>query len=175
MKTALILGTARSECESKKVLQFFESYMDEHNFEYTKVEVADWGVQRTGQESQNKDKITGVMSTADAYLVISPEYNGGYPGELKLFLDSFYMEYVAKPIGFVGVSSGNTGGARAIEQLKLVSLKANLIPIHNHLYVPYVEEFNPSNERLLNGTKEFLQELTIYAQGLKELQGLLRT
>lgn len=170
MKTALILGTARSECESKKVLQFFESYMNEHNFEHAKVEVADWGTQRTGQESQNKDKITEVISTADAYLIISPEYNGGYPGELKLFLDSFYMEYLAKPVGFVGVSSGNTGGVRAVEQLKLVSLKANLIPIHNHLYIPYVEEFQANDKRLLEGTQEFLTELNAYAQGLKELQ-----
>lgn len=170
MKTALILGTARQGCESKKVLQFFESYMNEHNFEYTKIEVTDWNIQRTGQESQQAKTIADAIQNADAYLVISPEYNGGYPGELKLFLDSFYMEYLGKPVGFVGVSSGNTGGARAVEQLKLVCLKANLIPIHTHLYVPYVEEFQANDQRLLKGTKEFLAELNAYAQGLKELQ-----
>ena len=170
MKTALILGTAREQCESRKVLQFFESYMGEHNFEHTKIEVADWNIQHTGQESQQAQTIQNIIQNADAYLVISPEYNGGYPGELKLFLDSFYMEYLGKPVGFVGVSSGNTGGARAVEQLKLVCLKANLIPIHTHLYVPYVEEFQTEDERLLKGTKAFLEELNAYAVGLKELQ-----
>ena len=174
MKPALILGTARDQCESRKVLQFFESYMDKQGFDYATVEVAEWGINHTGQESKHKE-ITDIVTNADAYCIISPEYNGGYPGELKLFLDSFYMEYLAKPVGFVGVSSGNTGGARAVEQLKLVALKANLIPIHTHLYVPYVETFQENGEHLLKGTKELLTELNTYAQGLKELQKLLNS
>jgi NAD(P)H-dependent FMN reductase len=74
------------------------------------------------------------ISPADAYIVVSPEYNRGYPAVLKNALDHLYPEWVRKPIGFV--SYGNAGGARAVEQLRLVAIELQMWPIRNGLHLP---------------------------------------
>lgn len=60
------------------------------------------------------------MTRADGLVIVSPEYNHGYPGEMKLMLDQLYKEYNRKPVGICGVSSGALGGARMVEQLRLI-------------------------------------------------------
>jgi NAD(P)H-dependent FMN reductase len=59
------------------------------------------------------------LDAADGFLVIANEYNHGYTPAIKNLLDSFFVEWNRKPISFVGY--GNVGGARAIEQLRLVA------------------------------------------------------
>ena len=59
------------------------------------------------------------LDAADGFLVIANEYNHGYNAAVKNLLDSFFVEWNRKPISFLGY--GNVGGARAIEQLRLVA------------------------------------------------------
>ena len=54
---------------------------------------------------------------ADAYVIVAPEYNHGYPGSLKHALDTNLKEYVHKAVGLCGVSAGGFGGTRVVEQL----------------------------------------------------------
>jgi NAD(P)H-dependent FMN reductase len=56
------------------------------------------------------------IAAADAFVVVSPEYNHGYPGVLKNAFDHIFPEWARKPIGFV--SYGNAGGARAVEIIR---------------------------------------------------------
>lgn len=56
---------------------------------------------------------------ADAFVVVTPEYNHGYPAALKQALDLPYDEWRAKPVGFVSYG-GAAGGLRAVEQLRQV-------------------------------------------------------
>lgn len=64
------------------------------------------------------------VERADGYLVITSEYNHGYPAVLKNAFDHIFPEWNRKPISFVGY--GNSGGARAIEQLRLVAIELEL-------------------------------------------------
>ncbi len=73
------------------------------------------------------------IERADGLVVVSPEYNGGIPGVLKLFIDLLPnrdTNLVAKPVCFIGVAAGEWGGLRPIEQLETVFLyrKAFLYP-----------------------------------------------
>ncbi|MBM5816543.1 MAG: NAD(P)H-dependent oxidoreductase [Cyanobacteria bacterium K_Offshore_surface_m2_239] len=54
--------------------------------------------------------------------VVTPEYNGGFPGALKLFIDmlAFPESFESKPVAYVGVASGQWGGLRAVEQLQMI-------------------------------------------------------
>jgi NAD(P)H-dependent FMN reductase len=54
------------------------------------------------------------IDRADGLVVVSPEYNHGYPGLVKHVLDSCLKEYIHKAVGLVGVSAGPFGGTRAI-------------------------------------------------------------
>jgi NAD(P)H-dependent FMN reductase len=74
------------------------------------------------------------VASADAYIVVSPEYNHGYPGVLKNAFDHIFPEWAKKPIGFV--SYGHAGGARAVEQLRLVAVELQMWPIRTALHLP---------------------------------------
>ena len=54
---------------------------------------------------------------ADGLVIVTPEYNHGYPGVLKSVLDLLLKEYIHKAVAFVGVSSGPWGGTRVIEAM----------------------------------------------------------
>jgi NAD(P)H-dependent FMN reductase len=61
---------------------------------------------------------SSIAMAADAFVIVTPEYNHGYPGVLKNALDWLYIEFDHKPVGLVGVSNGLVAGARVIEQLR---------------------------------------------------------
>jgi NAD(P)H-dependent FMN reductase len=69
------------------------------------------------------------MARADGLIIVTPEYNHGYPGLLKHLLDSCLKEYVHKAVGIVGVSGGPWGGTRVIENLMPIVRELGLAPI----------------------------------------------
>jgi NAD(P)H-dependent FMN reductase len=69
------------------------------------------------------------MNRADALVIVSPEYNHGYPGLLKHVLDSCLKEYIHKAVGLVGVSAGPWGGTRGIQDLLPVLRELGLVCI----------------------------------------------
>jgi NAD(P)H-dependent FMN reductase len=75
----------------------------------------------------------GKVDEADGYLVVTAEYNHGYPALLKNALDHAFPEFNRKPISFVGY--GNVGGARAIEQLRLVSVELEMAPLRHAVHI----------------------------------------
>lgn len=74
------------------------------------------------------------IAKADAYIVVTPEYNHGYPAVLKNAFDHIYYEWNNKPIGFL--SYGTANGARSVEQLRLVAIELQMAPIRNAVYIP---------------------------------------
>jgi NAD(P)H-dependent FMN reductase len=74
------------------------------------------------------------IAEGDAFVVVAPEYNHGYSAVLKNAFDHIYPEWARKPIGFV--SYGNAGGARAVEQLRLVAVELQMWPIKDALHLP---------------------------------------
>ena len=66
---------------------------------------------------------------ADALVIVTPEYNHGYPGLLKHALDTNLKEYIHKAVGIVGLSAGPWGGTRAIENLLPVMRELGLVTI----------------------------------------------
>lgn len=76
-------------------------------------------VQMKGQyPDKNIQKWSEIAYNADAFVIVTPEYNHGYPAVLKNALDWLYLEFDHKPVGLVGVSDGLVAGARVIEQLR---------------------------------------------------------
>src|SRR5215217_3882942 len=61
--------------------------------------------------------ITPKLASADAFIVLTPEYNHSYPAGLKNLIDWHYTEWQAKPVAFVSYG-GVSGGLRAVEHLR---------------------------------------------------------
>lgn len=70
------------------------------------------------------------IAEADAFIVVTPEYNHGYPAALKELIDSTYEPWHAKPVGFISYG-GVSGGLRAVEQLRQVFAELHAVTIRD--------------------------------------------
>jgi NAD(P)H-dependent FMN reductase len=70
---------------------------------------------------------------ADGFVILTPEYNHGYPAVLKNAMDHTFVEWRRKPVAFVGW--GNVGGARAIEQLRAVAVEFEMAPLRHAVHI----------------------------------------
>jgi len=171
MYIPIILGTARQGRQSEKVANFMLSETIKAGLQSEIIDVRDYRIEATdstGELPQAK-KLAEKITKADGLIIVSPEYNHGYPGELKMMLDMLYKEYFYKPVGFCGVSIGILGGARVIEQLRLVSIEFHMMPIREALYFSTVqnlfdEKGNIKDESYFKRVETFLNELINYAK-----------
>jgi NAD(P)H-dependent FMN reductase len=172
MYIPIILGTAREGRESEKVAKFILSETRNAGHETEILDVRDYRIPATdnSRKSATAKKLGSKISKADALIIVSPEYNHGYPGELKMMLDLLYEEYFGKPLGIVGVSSGPLGGARMVEKLRLVAIELHMHNIREAIYFSGVNDlFDEKGE--IKGkdawkkrTKKFLDELLEYSE-----------
>lgn len=75
-------------------------------------------------------EFAGSIGDADAILVVTCEYNHGYPASLKLAIDTVRQEWAAKPVGFVSYG-GIAGGLRAVEQLRQVLAELHAVTVRD--------------------------------------------
>src|SRR4030095_2971424 len=76
---------------------------------------------------------------SDGLVIVTPEYNHGYPGTLKAVLDLLLPEYIHKAVAFVGVSAGPWGGARVIEAMVRMVRELGLAVTFTDLNFPKVQ------------------------------------
>ncbi len=74
--------------------------------------------------------VTGQLAAADAFVVVTPEYNHSYPAPLKAVIDSHFREWRAKPVGFVSYG-GISGGLRAVEHLRAVFAELHAVTVRD--------------------------------------------
>jgi NAD(P)H-dependent FMN reductase len=170
----IILGTAREGRQSEKVAKFILEEVVKSGLGSEIIDVRDFKLTATDNTKKlpEAQKLSKKINKADGFIIVSPEYNHGYPGELKLMLDMFYQEYFKKPVGFCGVSAGSLGGARVVEQLRLVSIELHMVPIREVMYFPVVQNLFDDSGGIKDNVyydrvKNFLDELVWYAKVLK--------
>jgi NAD(P)H-dependent FMN reductase len=109
---------------------------------------------------------------ADGLVIITPEYNHGYPGTLKAILDLLLKEYIHKSVAFVGVSAGPWGGTRVIEAMVPMVRELGLAVTFLDLNFPKIQKTFSEDGKLLDPAFEkraetFLDELVWMARVLK--------
>jgi NAD(P)H-dependent FMN reductase len=87
------------------------------------------------------------IAEADAYLMITPEYNHSVPAVLKNAIDSVFVSFAFrnKPVAFVGYSVGVAAGTRAVEHLAQIAVETELHPLKHSVLIPKVA--NAFNDR----------------------------
>jgi NAD(P)H-dependent FMN reductase len=170
----IILGTARIGRGSEKVANFILKEAIKNGLKTELIDVKDYRIEATDRtkESLQAQKLAEKINKANGLIIVTPEYNHGYPGELKMMLDMLYEEYNGKIVGICGVSSGSFGGARAVEQLILVCIGLHMLPIGRALYFPKVQELfdekgNIKDTSYYSLVKDFLKELIWYIKNLR--------
>lgn len=164
MHIPIILGTARKGRYSDKVANFLLEQVKDFDSEI--IDVRDYRIEATNntEEIPEAKKLGEKVSKADAIIIVSPEYNHGYPGELKMMLDMLFKQFFNKPLGICGVSSGGLGGARVVEQLRQVAIAFHMFPVNGALYFSNVkdlfdEQGKITDEAYIKRAQKFFEEL----------------
>ena len=173
----VLLGTAREGRRSENVANFVleqaeksgvkTELIDVRHYAYTSTE-ADADVSHVKETEEYRE----IIKKADGLIIVAPEYNHGYPGELKQLIDAIYPEYEKKPVAICGVSTGGLGGARMVEQLQLVAIGLRMVPLKKALYFSRVKElFNEKGEmqdpEFAERAQAMFSDLKWYAEVLK--------
>jgi NAD(P)H-dependent FMN reductase len=127
----VILGTVRKGRASENVAKFvFGEVQKREGVETELIDLRDLNLPADDAGEQIKDaKFSATIERADGIIIVTPEYNHGYPGMLKHALDSNLKEYIHKAVGLCGVSAGGFGGVRVIENLLPVLRELGLVTI----------------------------------------------
>lgn len=135
----VLLGSTREGRASEGVAKYVTAQLQQLGANVTLVDVLDVLKDHPLTETDIPAWME-LANKADGIVIVSPEYNHGYPGVLKLVLDGAYDEYEKKPVGFVGVSSGPFGGIRAVEQLRQVCAELGFVAVHEQLLFGFADK-----------------------------------
>src|SRR5438105_7398962 len=162
----VILGTARQGRQSENGERFvFEQTKKRADVETELIDVRELPMKLDDAGEQMKDpKFSATIERCDGLILITPEYNHGYPGLLKHALDMNLKEYIHKAVGICGVSAGPFGGARAIENLLPVMRALGLVTIFEDVNFGNVGKLFDESGQLLDQNyvrrvNKFLDEL----------------
>lgn len=113
------------------------------------------------------------INHADAFIVVTPEYNHGYTAALKFIIDSVYSPWHGKPVAFISYG-GISGGLRAVEQLRLVFAELHTVTIRDSVsFANPMDLFESSGElrdsdRANKSLARMLAQLLWWATALRE-------
>lgn len=112
------------------------------------------------------------LATLDGFIIVAAEYNHAPTGVLKNALDHARVEWVRKPIAYVGY--GGVGGARAVEQLRQIAIEQQMAPIKSAVHIlwpDYMTVQQGTNladlEHLNQGAAALLSDLAWWTHALK--------
>ena len=178
MKIEIISGSARKNSITKRVaLNLFNQLKEDTNHEIGIIDMKDWDLPSLQSVFKSVDTtpeefkpLSRRIFDADAFILVSPEYNGSYAPTLKNLLDHYPKQH-HKPFGIVTASSGSFGGIRATQQMLLLVSALFGIPSPYLLIVPAVEKkFNAQGDLLeesfQNSIHNFITEYLWLAENL---------
>src|SRR6476659_576620 len=117
---AVIAGTTREGRLSINAAKWVaEQGRQRDDVEVIFVDPRDFNLPGDGNKDEHSrdPRYTDITAKADAFYVVTPEYNHSFPSSLKRLLDSEFDNYKHKPVATAGVSNGPWGGVRACEAL----------------------------------------------------------
>jgi NAD(P)H-dependent FMN reductase len=83
---------------------------------------------------------SAIVEASDAFVIVTPEYNYGYPASIKNAIDYLHHEWGYKPVGFVSYG-GVAAGTRAVQQLKQVVTTLRMLPVFESVNIPFHTQF----------------------------------
>jgi NAD(P)H-dependent FMN reductase len=182
-KIAIIIGSTRPGRNGEAVAKWvYEVTQKRSDAEFELVDIKDFNLPlldepvppSLGQYSKPHTKAWAAkIDNFDAYVFVTPEYNHGTSGALKNAIDFLFAEWNNKAAGFV--SYGGAGGARAVEQLRLVLAEVQIATVRNQVLLSMFTDFEnfsvfkpgPQQETSVNA---MLDHLIAWGGALKTLR-----
>lgn len=180
---AIISSSVRVGRVSHRVALYFKNYITENNL--ATVEIIDlkelnfpvWDERLSMQPNPNPAAVafSEKIKKADGVLIVTPEYNGGYPASLKNAIDLLYPEWYRKPVAISTVSNGAFGGTQVITSLTFMLFKIRAWLVPAMCPMPKAQELfdeqgNPSDKATLEKrVVPFIKELLWCAEARQKM------
>jgi NAD(P)H-dependent FMN reductase len=142
LRVAVIVGSARGGRAGRAVADWFVGHVrDRADIELDVIDVADldlpvampnWdGLPSPAPQTRAAlAEVSPRLADAEAFVVVTPEYNHSFPASLKNLIDWHFTQWRAKPVGFVSYG-GLGGGLRAVEQLRQVFAELHAMTVRD--------------------------------------------
>ena len=135
---AVIVGSTRPDRRAPRIVRWLMAQLDERadlRVDLLDLDDIDLPARLPAADAPGAVALTRRVADADAFIVVTPEYNHGYPASLKQAIDVPYREWNAKPVAFVSYG-GMSGGIRAVEQLRQVFAELHAVTIRDGVALP---------------------------------------
>ncbi|GAB2898079.1 NADPH-dependent FMN reductase [Streptomyces mayteni] len=177
LKLAIVIGSIRDGRSGHTVGNWFKDEAGKHGaFDVDVVDMRDapppliLGNEPPAELAATTEK----LEAADAFVIVTPEYNHSYPASIKSLIDWHYTQWRAKPVGFVSYG-GHACGLRAVEALRLVLAEMHAVTVRDCVSFGmysgngFGEDGQPSEPEGANGAaKVLLDQIAWWATALKE-------
>lgn len=188
LRLAVIVASVRSGRFGPTVSDWFASEARKHgSYEVDVIDLAeadhelpvsfpDFRASLPPRVARVRDSLSRRLTAADAFVIVTPEYNHSFPAPLKNTIDWFSSEWHAKPVGFVSYG-GMAGGQRAVEQLRQVFPELHAVTVRDTLsfhmaWERFAEDGRPRDEEGTGAAaKGMLRQLEWWALALREARG----
>jgi len=187
LKIAIIIGSTRPGRNGEAVAKWvYEIAKKRHDAEFELVDIKEFELPlldepvppSMGQYSRPHTKRWAAkINSFDGFVFVTPEYNHGISGALKNAIDFLFAEWNNKAAGFV--SYGSVGGARAVEQLRLVLAEVQIATVRNQVLLSLFTDFenftvfkpDPRHEKSANGVFDQVVAWSGAFRSLREKRG----
>lgn len=187
-KLQVIVGSTRPTRAADRVVPWVMKRAEAHpDFDVELLDLRDWPLPMFGEHFGTIGDMADPtysepivkqwnqkVKEADAYLVVTPEYNHSVPGVLKNAIDSVFVSFALrnKPIAAVGYSGGIAAATRAIEHLAHIAIEADMAPLRSSVLIPFVQSAfddagEPTNHMTDVALSITLQDLAWWSDALK--------
>ncbi|GAA1146128.1 NAD(P)H-dependent FMN reductase [Kitasatospora gansuensis] len=140
LRVAVIVGSVREGRQGPAVADWFVgAAAAQAGLELDVIDLAEvnlplvmpgWGGTASPEAVAALADVTPRLAAADAFVVVTPEYNHSFPAALKNLIDWHHQQWHAKPVGFVSYG-GLGGGLRAVEQLRLIFAELHAVTVRD--------------------------------------------
>jgi NAD(P)H-dependent FMN reductase len=145
---AIISSSIRLERKSHRVALYFKNYLEQNKLATVEIlDLAEYNFPLFNERlrlqknpSAQTLEFAEKIKAADGVIIVTPEYNGGYPASLKNVVDLLYDEWRRKPIAISTVSAGSFGGSQVITSLQFSLWKIQAWTVPAMFPVPKVED-----------------------------------
>lgn len=180
LNLAIIIGSTREGRFGDTVGRWIAQQAAHHGgFSIDLIDLADIELPPTHRDKPTPavDAFRARLAAADAFVIVTPEYNHSYPASLKHAIDQAHVEWMAKPVGFVSYG-GSTGGVRAIEHLRHVFAELHATTIRDYVaFLRARRQFDANGDPIdpqgpSNAARTMMDRLAWWADALRNARDL---
>lgn len=173
MNITIISGTNRENSFTNKISVYYKSQLEEKGYKVQLFSLTNlphtfaFSELYGKRSSEFEEAIKKYIETADAFIFVTPEYNGSLPGIVKLFIDSVPpSKWNDKSVCLTGVSIGRAGNIRGMEHLGSILQYLKMHVYHNKLPISQIDKIYAGQNNLVH--EETVKNIE------KQLEGFLK-